>query len=119
MAVSAAGDEVLPRKRTMPVLDGGDSQPCTTSRTSAPDSSSSRTAASVAPRTVSVVSATVLIRRRLNSSCNRSIAFVVRALFHGPALHGAAPLCAFGPNKKEKVWRGFLRPARSFPAPSL
>ena len=37
-----------------------DSQPCTTSRTSAPDSSSSRTAASVAPRTVSVVSATVL-----------------------------------------------------------
>src|SRR6202008_2880951 len=60
MAALAAGDEVLPRKRTMPVLDGGDSQPCTTSRTSAPDSGSSRTATSVAPRTVSVVSATVL-----------------------------------------------------------
>src|SRR5262249_37109556 len=60
MAALAAGDEVLPRKRTMPVLDGGDSQPCTTSRTSAPESSSSCTAAFVAPRTVSVVSATVL-----------------------------------------------------------
>jgi hypothetical protein len=27
MAALAAGDEVLPRKRTMPVVDGGDSQP--------------------------------------------------------------------------------------------